>query len=197
MMDQGISPTPIQNLGGHSGSAGSFVDPELIVQDFGIQEGDKIADFGAGSGHFTILMAKITGESGLISAIDILENSLDIIRSKTKSEGLRNIQTIRSNLEILGSSGLPNDSQDMVLLANILFQSNKKTEIIRESRRILKNGGTLVVIDWEKSAGGLGPPVNLRLDKSAMQSIVTGEKFDFLNSINAGTFHYGLKFKKA
>lgn len=195
-MNQGISPIPIQNLGARSGDAGDFIDPRLVVQDFGIWEGAKIADFGAGSGHFTVLMAKLTGESGLVSAIDILESSLDTIRSKTKSEGLRNVQTIRSNLEILGSSGLPNDSQDMVLLANILFQSKKKTEIIRESRRILKNGGMLIVIDWQKGAGGLGPPDNLRLDKSAMQSIVTGEKFEFLNYINAGTFHYGLKFQK-
>lgn len=191
---------PVSNLNNiqisPQAGAGGFINPDLIIGSFGIQEGMKIADFGSGSGYFTILMGKLAGEGGLVTALDIMENALETVRSKAKSEGLRNIQTVRSNLEILGSSGLSSGSQDLVLMANILFQSDKKDEIIKEANRVLKEGGILVIIDWKKGAGGFGPPDNLRLDPQAMQSVAVSNGFEFINFIDAGAFHYGLKFVK-
>lgn len=191
---------PVSNLNniqiGPQAGAGGFINPDFIVGSFGVQEGMKIADFGSGSGYFTILMGKIAGEGGLVTALDIMENALETVRSKAKSEGLRNIQTVRSNLEVLGSSGLSSESQDFVLMANILFQSDKKDEIIKEASRVLKEGGALVIIDWKKGAGGFGPPDNLRLDPSATQSVAVSNGFEFADLIDAGAFHYGLKFKK-
>ncbi len=198
--NQGGAVAPVSSLNNiqvvPSAGTGGFINPELIIGNFGIQEGTKIADFGAGSGYFTILMAKLTGESGLVTALDILESALDIVRSKAKNAGLRNVQTARSNLETLGGSGLLDESQDLVLLANILFQSDKKEDIIKEANRVLKTGGALIVIDWKKGAGGFGPPDGLRLDSSAMQSITVSNGFEFSGFIDAGLFHYGLKFAK-
>lgn len=180
----------------HPVGTGGFLNPDLIVENFGIEEGMKVTDFGSGSGYFTILMAKKTGEAGLVTAVDILESALDIVRSKTKSEGLRNIQTIRSNLEVYGSSGIQSDSQDFVLLANVLFQSDQKDDIIKEAHRALKEKGTLVIIDWKKGTGGFGPPDNFRLDSLAMQSLAANNSFEFIGFLDVGAFHYGLKFIK-
>lgn len=156
----------------------------------------KIADFGSGSGYFTILIAKIVGESGLVTAVDIMETALDTVRAKTKSEGLKNIDTVKSDLEILGGSGLKDESQDMVLLANILFESSKKENIIRESRRVLKPNEQLIVIDWKKGVWGFGPPDNLRTDNQKMKEMVNGLGFEFSKDIDAGLFHYGMIFIK-
>lgn len=175
---------------------GGFLDPQKIVNSFGITESMRIADFGSGAGYFTIIMAKIAGESALVSAVDILDSALDQVRTKAKNEGLRNIQTIRANLEIFGGSGLDNDSQDIVLLANILFQSDQKSEIVKEAKRVLRPGGRLILIDWRQGTGGFGPPDNLRLDEEAMRSLVTQQDFQFVSTIDTGSFHYGLIFQK-
>lgn len=172
------------------------MNPDKIVSEFGIKEGMMIADFGSGAGYFTILLAKRVGANGKVFALDIQESALDNVRVKAKAAGLENVETIRSNLEVPGSSGLANNSQDMVLLANILFQSDLKKEIIKEAIRILKSTGSLVVIDWKRTAGGFGPPDNLRTDEIAMRSLVLGEGLVFENEIDAGQFHYGMKFKK-
>jgi len=37
---------------------GGFMNPDIIVESFGLQPGMKVADFGSGSGYFTILIAK-------------------------------------------------------------------------------------------------------------------------------------------
>jgi len=172
------------------------MDPQRITGSFGVVQGMKVADFGSGAGYFTILLAKMVGESGVVTAVDILDSALETLRAKAKAEGLRNIETIRSNLETPGGSGLNNDSQDMVLLANILFQNVNKAVIIDEARRVLKPSGTLVVIDWRKGANGLGPPDNLKLDPEETKKLVVDSGFQFFSDINAGTFHFGMIFKK-
>jgi ubiquinone/menaquinone biosynthesis C-methylase UbiE len=180
----------------NSKGTGGFLNPDKIVNEFGIKDGMMIGDFGSGAGFFAVLLAQRVGINGKVFALDIQESALDNVRVRAKAAGLENIETIRSNLEVLGSSGLADNSQDMVLLINILFQSEHKTDIIKESVRVLKNGGSLVVIDWKRAAGGFGPPDNLRTDETVMRSLVLGEGLVFKNNIDAGLFHYGIIFKK-
>lgn len=175
---------------------GGFLNPESITNGFGIREGMKIADFGCGAGYFTILLAQRTGSDGRVYALDVQENALDSVRAKARASGVDNIETIRTNLEIIGNSGLADDSQDMVLLANVLFQSGKKAEIVREAKRVLIKNGMLVIIDWKKGANGLGAPNEKRLSDSEMQKMAEDEGFAFDHPLDAGNFHFGLVFHK-
>ena len=186
---------PTSGLGTNLGT-GCFMNPEKIVSGFGIREGMKVADFGSGAGYFTILLGQRVGADGKVFALDIQESALDNVRVKAKAAGLENVETVRGNLEVLGGSSLEDSSQDMVLLANILFQSEQKPDIMKEAFRVLLSGGILVVIDWKKGTNGFGPPDNLRTDDVAMRSLVMGEGLIFENDIDAGQFHYGMKFKK-
>ena len=173
------------------------MDPERVAAGFGLTQVVRVADFGSGAGHFVIIMAKIVGDSGLVTAVDLMNPALETLRAKAKTEGLGNIQTVRSNLEVLGSSGLANDSQDMVLMANLLFQNSNKTSIVSEARRVVRPGGSIIIIDWRKGTGGFGPPDDLRTDEEEMKRLVIGnDGFQFVNPIDAGIFHYGLTFRK-
>ncbi len=176
--------------------AGGMVDPSSLVDQLGIREGMRVADFGAGSGYFTMLFAQRVGESGRVSAIDVQESPLETIRAKAKAANLSNIEPIRANLEVSGGCGLSDASQDIVLMAQILFQSSKKQDIIREAKRILKPGGGLVVVEWDKGKGGLGPSDEHRMSAADAQKLVEGEGFVFDRSLAAGAFHYALMFKK-
>jgi ubiquinone/menaquinone biosynthesis C-methylase UbiE len=177
-------------------SAGGFLDPQKIVGDLGVMAGMRISDFGSGAGHFTILLAKAVGESGVVTAIDLMDSALETLRSKAKLEGINNIETVRSNLEAIGGSSLANDSQDLVLLANSLFQNQRKDLIIEEAKRVLKPAGSLVIIEWRKGALGFGPPDSLRTTPEEMQNMALGQGFQFSREIDTGNFHYGIILKK-
>jgi len=181
----------------NSSGTGGFLNPEKIVSEFGVDEGMSVADFGSGAGYFTILLGRLVGEGGRVYALDVQETALDNVKVKARAVGLKNIETIRANLEVIGSSGLSDNSQDLVLLANILFQSDKKVEIIREAKRTLKNGGRLILIDWRLGTGGFGPPDERRTDETAMRALVVEEGLVFERSIDAGQFHYGISFVKS
>src|SRR3989338_3928669 len=175
---------------------GGFMNPDIIVEAFGLLSGMKVADFGSGSGYFTILIAKKIGENGVVTAVDIMENALETVRARASAGGLNNLQTIRADLEVLGGSGLADSSQDIVLLANILFQSSKRSEIVKEAKRVLLPGGALIFIDWKKCGGGVGPPKANRVDAQEIKSIFENEGLSFVREIDAGAFHYGLIYKK-
>ncbi|MEX2052885.1 MAG: methyltransferase domain-containing protein [Candidatus Paceibacterota bacterium] len=192
-MDVELNPTSFRP--GIAGTGG-FMDPQMIVGYFGAKEGMNIADFGSGAGYFTILLAKIVGDGGVVTAVDIMDSALETLKAKAGAEGLKNLQTVRSNLEAQRGSGLADESQDMVLLANILFQSDNKPAIITEAKRVLKPEGTLVIIDWKKGSLGFGPPDERRTDPRDMQKFATDGGFQLINPIDAGTFHYGMILKK-
>lgn len=174
----------------------SFLNPDFVVGELGLAEGMSVGDFGCGSGHLAVLIAQKIGVNGKLYAIDILEDKLDSVRVKAKTANVENIETVRANLEVLGSTGLANDSQDLVLLINILFQSQKKQDIFKEAHRVLKPGGRLVVIDWQKASGGFGPPDELRTSEAELYSMVEQVGFSKDRPLNVGQFHYGSLFQK-
>ena len=174
---------------------GGFLCPETIIEEIGIKESMKIADFGCGAGYFTIPIARIVGEKGKIYALDILKTALESVKSKAKLEGLFNVIDIRSNLEVLGGSKLQDESVDLALLANILFQSSKKADIVKEVKRILKKHGKMVVIEW-KEKQPMGPPEKLIVSKGLVQDLAKSEGFKFKKEFPAGMNHWGIIFAK-
>ena len=174
-----------------------FINPDQLILQFAIKEGMNVADFGIGSGFFTILMAKVVGDSGSVAALDILEAPLEIVKDKALSEGLENINFARVDLEVERGSKLEDSSQDFVLIANILFQSKLKQDLLKEASRVAKLGANVVVIDWKKGNDALGgPPEELRISSEDIKSLSESIGLKFINNFEAGEYHYGLTFTK-
>ena len=109
--------------------------PEAILEKLNIRDNAQAADFGCGNGYFSIPLAKIVNQ-GKVYAIDVIKETLEAVKSKAELEGISNIETIHCNLEVLNGLKLEDNSVDFVLMRNILFQSQKKAEVIREAKRI-------------------------------------------------------------
>lgn len=173
-----------------------FLNPRHIIEQSGIGAAMRVADFGCGAGDFALAAAKSVGPEGQVRAIDIQDSALSSMRSKARIEGVLNIDCVKGNVEILGASGCADASQDAVILTNILFQTEKRAEILREAFRALKPGGIMVFVDWKKEAP-LGPMRNLRIEKAATEQLIAQENFTFERNIEAGAFHFGMIFTKA
>jgi len=92
-----------------------FMSPQHVLSQVGLSFGMQVADFGSGAGDFALAAVRIVGPDGLVHAIDIQDSAISSVRSKTRLEGIRNINPVKANLEVYGSSGLSDDSQDAVL----------------------------------------------------------------------------------
>ncbi len=184
-----------------------FSDPKTIVNYFQLAEGMTVADFGAGSGAYTFAMASRVGATGRVYAIDVQKELLTRLDREVKSQGPKNIVNIEiiwADLERSGGSKLADNSVDLVLIANLLFQVTGKYALALEAKRILKSpnpatgesGGRLIVIDWQDSFGHLGPPPAQVVTAESAKEIVTQAGFRFSKDFPAGDHHYGLMFAK-
>jgi len=175
---------------------GGFIQPQKVLSQLDVKEGMTIADFGCGHGYFSIPVAKLVGAEGKVYAVDVLNEALEAVRSRSELENLTNIETIRGNLEAGNGSKIGDGVADMVLLHNVLFQSQKRAEIAREAKRVLKPGGFFEVVDWLPQKQAIGPQEGWRLSAEETRKLVEAEGFTFQKKFDAGEYHYGLIFIK-
>lgn len=180
---------PVQKVG-----SGGFLNPDRIVDGLVIKSGYRVADFGCGAGYFTIPMAKKVSNGGKVFAVDVLSDALEAVKSKAKLFGLLNVETVRANVETVGGTKIKDRSLDFVMLANILFQCNDYNSVFSEAKRVLKDSGEIVVIDWIPDSVKMGPKYEHCLSKDDVKKLAIRNGFRFMREIEAGDRHYGMLF---
>ncbi len=171
-------------------------DPIKNIDSLGLDKGMQVADFGAGAGFYALLAARAVGEKGKVYAVDIQKDLLARLKNQAGKEHVLNIEIIWGDLEVVGGTKLRDASVDRVLIANILFQVEKKENLAKEALRILKVDGKVLLIDWKDSFGGLGPHQKDIFTAAKAKEIFLAAGFVFDREIPAGDHHYGLVFKK-
>lgn len=171
-----------------------FSDPEHNVAQFGLQVGAHVADLGAGTGHHSLKLAKVVDISGKVYAIDLQKDLLKELSVRAREEGFANIVPIVGDIEKLKGTGLEDGSMDACLIANVLFQVEDQFAFLKETLRILKPGGEVLIIDWSESFKGMGPSEKHVLTKDSLMEMALEVGFEFDRTIGAGEHHYGLIF---
>jgi ubiquinone/menaquinone biosynthesis C-methylase UbiE len=120
-----------------------FMSPESVLKEVDIKPGFSILDYGCGPGSYSIAAAEIVGPSGKVYALDIHPQSAEKIRNVASKKGLKNIETICSNC----STGLPEESVDVVILYDIFHMLSDPDEVLKELHRVLKADGILSFSD--------------------------------------------------
>ena len=111
-----------------------YLDP-LLTKDC------KIAEIGAGTGRYSVTLAK---EGYDVTAVELLRHNLDILRSKL--DGNENIKIYQGNA--LDLSVLADNACDVTLLLGPmyhLYTDEEKIKALKEAVRITKTGGHILV----------------------------------------------------
>ena len=173
-----------------------FSDPVKNIDQCGIQAGMDIADFGSGSGFYSIAASKSLISTGRVYAIDIQKDLLTKLKNQATKDGLYNIEVIWGDVEKPNGTKLRDGSIDLVLMCTILFQIDDKKLAIQEAKRVLKPGGRVLAVEWADSFGGIGPKPDVVLKRDKMLDLFESQGFHLDREISAGAHHYGLIFKK-
>lgn len=174
-------------------SGTELLNPFEILKRAGISEGMKIADLGCGTiGHFVFPASHLVGDKGAVYAVDILKSALAGIESRIKMEGVANVQTIWSDIEVVGGTKIENDSVDIAFLHNV----SAKLDMMKEAARLVKSGGKLLIVDWDKTSTPFGPPTKNRPDPERIKKDAEEIGMKFLEEFKAGPYHFGIVFVK-
>ena len=169
-----------------------FIDPDAIIKLLNLPSGIVVADFGCGTGYFSLPIARQIGGKGIVYALDVLTDKLEVVESQAKTQGITNVLTKRVNLENKNGSKLEPDSMDWVILKDMLFQNKNKGQIMEEAKRVLKPGGKVLLIEWKKGDTSIGPDIGLRMSIEEIKDMVQKSALGIDHEIDAGNFHYGL-----
>lgn len=168
-----------------------------ILSKMNIIERSHVAELGCGNfGFFVFPLARLVGKKGKVYAVDILKATLDEIKSRSSKENLPQIEIVWSNLEVFKATKIETNSLDSALIVNVLHQSDKKSEIIREATRLLKRGGKLLIIEWKNSDIPFGPSPKQRVNPVNLKSAVAKIGLSVIEEFEAGPYHYGLILSK-
>ncbi|UMX47787.1 MAG: class I SAM-dependent methyltransferase [Candidatus Nealsonbacteria bacterium DGGOD1a] len=173
----------------------SFVNPrQILAERLQLKRNMLAADFGCGSGEWAAALAEVL-VNGKVYAIDLLDESLSAVRSKARIKNLENIEIVKGDVEKLVSRLLAN-SLDVVLMSNLLFQAGDKKAIFAEAFRVLKTGGKVLAVDWNKNAknAAIGPAD--KISPQEVKDIARAAGFALASEFEAGSFHFGMVFEK-
>lgn len=120
-----------------------------VVAALQVEEGDRIADVGAGSGFFTFRLSPRVGPNGRVIAEDVDRSALARLRATAQRRGLRNIETILGETD---DPRLPERSLDGVLIVNAYHEMYEHEAMLAGIRRALRPGGRLVILDMPRDS---------------------------------------------
>jgi len=174
-----------------------FIDPSHIISQFDLQSGARVADFGAGTGTLSVLLAHAVGDKGKVYAIEVQKGLLDRLKNHTKEARVHNVEALWGDIERINGTHLKDASVDAVVVSNVLFQVDDKAGLTAEAKRILIPRGKVLLIDWTESFGGMGPHKTAVVTEKAGRELFENGGFTFVKKIEAGQHHYGMIFRKS
>ncbi len=119
--------------------------PTRAVKALGLKAGMVIADVGAGSGYYTVRLARAVGPTGQVYATDLQPGMLELIRGKIAREKLGNVTLVQGMAD---DPKLPDATFDMILMVDVYHELSGPQAFIAKLKRALKAGGRLVLIEF-------------------------------------------------
>ena len=127
-----------------------------LLRPADLSAGGTWADFGAGSGAFTLALRELIGPHASIYAVDKDQRALrDLEKAhREKFTTSQNIHTVRADF----SRTLSLPPLDGIVMANSLHYFKEKEKILRHVRSFLKRNGMLLLVEYNVDSGNPWAP---------------------------------------
>ena len=142
-------------------------EAERVMNLLGVTTGLTVADIGAGSGYYTVRLARRVEPKGHVFAEDVVPEYLERLARRVAGEGLTSLVTlVRGDPH---DPRLPPGSLDLALLVHMYHEVQQPYGLLWNLRPALRAGARVAVIDARKQTEAHGtPPDLLRCELAAV-----------------------------
>lgn len=123
---------------------------DAILKQMNLKPGMRIADVGAGTGFYSILMSEAIGEKGWVYAIDISPKFIQYLAELFDDRSLSNVTTVLCDDD---SICLPPGSIDAAFICDVYHHFEFPGDTMKSIHRAMTAGGRVMVIDFERIPG--------------------------------------------
>jgi len=142
-------------------------EAERVMNLLGVKAGLSVADIGAGSGYYTVRLARRVGPTGHVFAEDVVPEYLERLARRVTSEGLTGTVTLTRGDP--HDPRLPHGSLDLALLVHMYHEVQQPYGLMWNLRPSLRAGARVGIIDARKQTAAHGtPPDLLRCELAAV-----------------------------
>lgn len=134
-------------------------EAERVMNLLGVTTGLNVADIGAGSGYYTVRLARRVGPTGHVFAEDVVPEYLERLARRIAGEGLAGMVTL-----VRGEPHdprLPPGALDLALLVHMYHEVQQPYGLLWNLRPALRPGAYVAVIDSRKQTEMHGTPPDL------------------------------------
>ncbi|MBI5559882.1 MAG: methyltransferase domain-containing protein [Deltaproteobacteria bacterium] len=167
------------------------ITAEGLLKGAGLKKGMTFADIGCGPGFFVIPASGVVGKKGTVYAVDMQDEMLAEL--KKRISGRTNIIPVKSGEHTMPVGG---KMVDFALMAYVLHETESKPLFLKEVRRVLKDGGKVLLLDWEKKVEDHGPPFEERIRREDAVTLLKGAGFEITRESSLDPSHYRLEAMK-
>jgi len=133
-----------------------------LLRTANLPQGGTWADFGAGSGAFTLALSELVGSKAEIYALDKDSSGFRKLEQAHRARfgTSQNIHSVRA--DFTGALHLP--PLDGIVMANSLHFFKEKERVLRHVRSFLKLNGALLLVEYNVDSGNLWVPYPLSFE---------------------------------
>jgi len=169
-----------------------YLNPDVIWEKAGLNSPQVLIDIGAGTGFFALLFSKKMGK-GKIYACDISEEMLAWMNNNLPLESKRIVIPVKMEEN---SVPLSDGTADLVYMINLHHELEEPLRVLKESHRLIRKGGKLMIIDWKKEETPEGPPLGLRVTELTIESQMRKSFFSNISKYAVLPYHHFLLGEK-
>jgi len=129
--------------------------PDAVLKEIGVKPGMTVADLGAGTGYFSVHLAKAVGDKGRVYAIDVEPKLVEHIKHRAQKAQLPQIVPVLAPTD---DPKLPAHGVDCVLIVDTWHHIDDRLTYLPKLAAGLKPGGRVAVVDFKKGDFPVGPP---------------------------------------
>jgi len=140
-------------------------EADRVLDRLGVTPGTRVADIGAGTGYYTVRVARRLGAGATVYAEDIKSEYLGELRARLERE---KIGTVKLILGRPGDPMLPRSSIDVAILSHVYHEIENPFELLYRLQPALAPGARVGIVDVDRPTQDHGtPPALLRCEAAA------------------------------
>lgn len=162
--------------------------PVEFLRSNGLSSGMCIADIGCGPGFFSLPAADIVGKSGKVYAVDIQKEMLEELKNRNPPQNVH-VHIVHSSENHIP---IEDGTCDIVFTAFVFHETSDPILFLKELKRLLRPGGKLLLLDWQKKEEEKGPPYEERIDITEAEEFIKKAGFKIDGKGNIGSSYYNV-----
>ncbi len=169
----------------------AYQKPAEVVAALHVPEGAKVADIGAGSGYFSLPFARAVGDRGVVYAVDIEPGMVDHLKKRAADEKAPSLTPV------LGKHDDPRlpEPVDLVFICDTWHHVDARPAYLATLKRVLRPGGRIVIVDYQKRELPVGPPVAMKISEDDVLATFKAAGFRLAKKHDFLPYQYFLEFQ--